>query len=88
VAEADPENREPWRECTDRFDRDAGFLGSAGAGRNNDGVGTNLLQLLERGIVANDDRLGPQRAERLREVVDEGVEVVDQKEPHGLLAYG
>jgi hypothetical protein len=59
-------------EMADEVDADAGFLGSAGSGRDDDAVGTESLDFSEGDfIVAADFDLGAQFSEILDEVVGE-----------------
>ena len=67
-----------------------GVLGATGAGRHEHGVGRQVDCLVEgQLVVAVHERLGPQLAQVLDEVVDEAVVVVDDQDPgsHGRRGY-
>ena len=87
VPEADAEHRDAGlAEGADGVDRHAdvgGIVRAAGAGRDEDRVGLERLQLGERDrVVAVHDRFGAELTEVLHEVVDERVVVVDHEHPH------
>ncbi len=69
----------------DHLDRNAGFLGRAGAGRNHDRVDALLGERIDGDFVipVHLDR-GPERTERVHQVPGEAVVVVDQGYMHGL----
>jgi hypothetical protein len=68
-------------EMTDEVDADAGFLGSAGSGRDDDAVGAEGLDFSEGDfIVAADFDLSAQFSEILDEVVGEGIVVVEDED--------
>ncbi len=67
-------------EAADDLDRDAGILGAAGAGRDDDVRGLQRFDLAERDlVVAAHQRRRAQLAEVLREVERERVVVVDEE---------
>ncbi len=81
VAEADAEDGQPAGGPADHRRRDAGVLGTAGAGADEHGVGGERLDPLEcDGVVSMDDRFGTQLTQVLDEVVDERVVVVDHED--------
>ena len=82
VAEADAERRDPGlREAAHRLQRDAGLVGRARPGRDDDAIGRALEQLVDRrDVVAHDVQLRAQLAEELDEVVGERVVVVDDED--------
>jgi hypothetical protein len=72
-------------EAAHRLDRDAGLVGRARPGRDDDAVGSALQQLVDRrDVVAHDVDLRAELAEDLDEVVRERVVVVDDEDArHG-----
>ena len=83
VTEAYTENGNPASKSLDCIDRDARVGGRTGTRGNNDGVRLHGSKFADRGIVADDNRLGSDGSKSLREVVDERIEVIDQKKTHG-----
>src|SRR5713101_2359732 len=83
VSEADSEHGHFAREVADQFDADAGFLRSAGSGRNHDARGVHRLDLSDRHfVVAANLYPGAQFAQVLDEVVSERIVVIED-EDHG-----
>ncbi len=81
MAEANAENGNFSGETLDDGHAQAGFARRAGAGRNNDALGTHARDFVESDfVVAADGEFLPQLAEVLRQVVGEGVVVVEQQE--------
>ena len=69
----------------DQFDADAGFLRSAGSGRNDDALGVHRLDLSDgHFVVAANLDFGAQFAQVLDEVVSERIVVVED-EDHGFI---
>ena len=69
----------------DQFDADAGFLRSAGSGRNHDALGMHRLDLSDGHlVVAAHLDLGAQFAQVLDQVVSERIVVVED-EDHGFI---
>src|SRR3954471_3393552 len=85
VAQADPERGDAGLgEAPDDLEADAGRVGRARAGRDDDAVGAPLEQLVDRrAVVAHDVDLAAQLAQVLDEVVGERVVVVDDQDTHG-----
>ncbi len=86
VAEADPEERDLAGQLPDGVQADAAVLGSARSRRDEHGVGALGPDAGHvDGVVAEDDRVGPQLAQLLDQVVDERVVVVEDEHPrsHG-----
>ena len=89
VSEADTEQRHfvlrSARKMTDQFDAYAGFLRSAGSGRNHDALGMHRLDLSDgHFIVAANLNFGAQFAQVLDEVVSERIVVIED-EDHQLI---
>src|SRR6266851_4237597 len=79
VAEADAKDRDLSRQLLDRLVGNAGVVRRAGAGRNDDAVVAGQLGNGDL-VIAEDDRLDPELAEVLDEVVRERVVVVDDRQ--------
>src|ERR1700687_5852175 len=71
----------------DQFDADAGFLRSAGSGRNDDALGTHRLDLSDRHfVVAANLYLGAQFAKVLDEVVSERIVIIEDEDHEFIVA--
>ena len=80
VAEADAEGGEFWAEVHEDIVGDAGFLGGAGAGGDEDVGGFEGFDFVDGGFVVAEDAhgaAGVELADALDEVVGEGVVVID-----------
>ena len=81
VSEANSEQRHLAREMADQFDADAGFLRSAGSGRNDNALGLHRVNLFDRHfVVAANLNLGAQFANVLDEVVSERIVVIENED--------
>ena len=85
VAEADAERLDAGLgEAAHGLDADAGLVGRARAGADDDAVVVVLQQLVDGcDVVADHFEVGPELAQVLDEVVGERVVVVDHQDPHG-----
>ena len=81
MAEANAEQRHLAGKAADHVDADAGILRLARTGRDDDAIGLARGDFIERDlVVAAHFELLPQLAEVLRQVVGEGVVVIDQQD--------
>ena len=72
---------------TDQFDADAGFLRSAGSGRNHDALGVHRLDLSDgHFVVAANLNPGAQFAQVLDEVVSERIVVIEDEDHEFIVA--
>src|SRR5262245_39686588 len=79
VAEAYPEDWNAGGRFADEIEANAGFVGRAGAGRENDRIGLQRHDVADRNlVVAMDDHVRPQPSQIVEEVEGEAVIVVDQ----------
>jgi hypothetical protein len=70
MAEADAEDRSARRKAADEIEADAGLVRRTRARRKDDGLGREVRDLVEGDlVVAVDDRIGPQLAQEVDEVV-------------------
>ena len=76
MPEAHAQNGHAFAEPLHGLDRNSGLHGRSGTGRDDDRIRLHTLELLEAGVVAHHYGLNPLRAESLREVVNEGIEVI------------
>jgi hypothetical protein len=84
VTEADSQHRRRRLEAVDEGETDARFVGGARPGRQHDPLGREGRDLIQAYLVVPvDDRLRPQLAEEMDEVVGEAVVVIDDEEFHG-----
>ena len=84
MAEAHAEDRSRRAELLDDCVGDAGFVGVARSGRDQDAVGVARRQLVDGDLVVTEhDRLRAQLTEVLHEVVNEAVVVVDHDNARG-----
>ena len=84
VAEADAKNRCGGSKFADEFERDACFVGCAGAGRDADAFRLECFHLVHRDhVIAENFHLRSKLAEILDEVVGEGVVVIEDEEHLG-----
>src|SRR4051812_32938240 len=82
VAEADAEDRDPSGQLLDDLVADAGVLGTARPGRNEDCVRPSVDNLLNGdGVVPMHKGGSSQLPQVLHEVVDERVVIVDDEDP-------
>lgn len=79
MAEANAENRHPPGEVLHGRHRYARRLGCPGAGRDDHRIGSDRVELVERTVITDDDRVRAEGPKGLCEVVDERIEVVDQE---------
>ena len=83
MAEADAQDRSPAGEAAHDLQRDAGALRRAGSGRDDDMARRQLLDLAEgEGVVAQHRHAAPELAHVARQVMGEGIVVVDQEHAH------
>jgi hypothetical protein len=83
VPEADAEHRHPAAEVANDVHRNAGLVGGTGAGRDDDVIGGEGLDVAHRErVIAEDAQVGAERAEGLGEVIGKRVIVVDHQN-HG-----
>ena len=82
IAQADAEDRDLAGQLVERRQGDAAVFGAARPGGDEDGVGPLRPDALHvDGVVAEDEGIGPELAQLLDQVVDEGVVVVDDQDP-------
>ena len=79
MAEADAEDRDAVAEMAHHVEGNAGLIRGPGAGRDDDGIGADGQQLIDGDcVVAQHPALAAELADIARQVVDEGIVVIDQ----------